>query len=159
MSETPPEIETAAPVTDAGQQAKPDENQLYFYRIRFRSVGQEYTISSRLPELVYGSLVFVKTDHGSEPAIIVGRAAGGMEKQGKRGVSYCVDRVGNREDEEKYARLPVLEQDGFDICSRQIKKLNLPMHLVRVERYFNGSKISFSLRYHVIINRHILGRN
>jgi len=141
MSETPPETKTAA--SDVEQKTKIDENRLYFYRIRFRSVGQEYTVSSRLPELTYGTLVFVKTDHGSEPAIIVGRAAGSMGEQGERGVSYSVDRQGGREDEEKYARLPVLEQEGFDICSDQIKRLNLPMHLVRVERYFNGSKIIF----------------
>jgi cell fate regulator YaaT (PSP1 superfamily) len=141
MSETLPETKTAAP--DAEQKTTCDDNRLYFYRIRFRSVGREYTVSTIFPELTSGTLVFVKTDHGSEPAIVVGRAAGCMGKQCERGVSYSIERKGNREDEEKYARLPILEQEGFDICSNQIKRLNLPMHLVRVERYFNGSKIIF----------------
>jgi cell fate regulator YaaT (PSP1 superfamily) len=141
MSETPSEITSAAP--EPVQENQPDNHKVYYYRIRFRSVGQEYTVSSQLPELSHGNLVMVKTDHGAEPAMIAGRAAGSTEEEGKRGVSYVVERQGTQDDEEKYTRLPILEQEGFDICLSQIKRLHLPMHLVRVERYFNGSKIIF----------------
>lgn len=119
------------------------ESRLHFYRIRFRRVGQEYTVSSPLEDLEHGALVIVKTDHGPEPAMIVGRSAGDTGGSEKRGVSYYVGRRATREDEEKYARLPVLEKEAQDICLAQIKNLKLPMNLVRVERYFNGSKIIF----------------
>jgi cell fate regulator YaaT (PSP1 superfamily) len=36
-----------------------------------------------------------------------------------------------------------MEHNAFLICSKLIKKLNLPMNLVKVERYFNGGKIIF----------------
>lgn len=135
------EIELTGPESKQSEGA--EETSLYYYRIRFRRAGQEYTVSSQLADLEYGGLVIVKTDHGAEPAIIIGRAPGDCGAAGKRGVSYTLQRRATREEEEKYARLPILEQEAFDICLDQIKRLRLPMHLVRVERYFNGSKIIF----------------
>ncbi len=135
------ETEPAAPVP--AQKDTTEEQRKYYYRIRFRKAGQEYTASSQLAELEYGNLVIVKTDHGPEPAMIVGRAAGVAGALEVRGVSYIMQREGTREEEEKYARLPILEQEAFDICLDKIRRLHLPMHLVRVERYFNGSKIIF----------------
>ena len=60
-----------------------------------------------------------------------------------RRVSYVVTRRATREEEEKYERLPELEQEAFTICAAEIEKLNLPMQLIQVERFFNGSKIIF----------------
>ncbi len=111
--------------------------------MRFRKLGQEYTVSSSLNALAHGDLVLVRTDHGPEPAMIFGRAAGCPGCKEERGVSYVVLRRATHEEEGKYARLPILEQEAFDICLSRIKKLKLPMHLVRVERFFNGSKIIF----------------
>ncbi len=135
------EIESTAPVSTQKSDSK--ESRLYYYRIRFRQVGQEYTVSSPLADLERNAQIIVKTDHGLEPAMIVSRSAGDTGGGEKRGVSYSVGRRATREEEEKYARLPVLEQEAQDICLGQIKSLHLPMHLVRVERYFNGSKIIF----------------
>jgi cell fate regulator YaaT (PSP1 superfamily) len=36
-----------------------------------------------------------------------------------------------------------MEKKAFDLCSEQIKKLQLPMNLVKVERFFSGGKIIF----------------
>ena len=137
------EREIEASASASVQKSDSKESRLYYYRIRFRRVGQEYTVSSPLADLERNALVIVKTDHGLEPAMIVGRLAGDTGGGGKRGVSYSVGRRATREEEEKYTRLPVLEQEAQDICLAQIKNLHLPMHLVRVERYFNGSKIIF----------------
>ncbi|HEB70475.1 MAG TPA: hypothetical protein ENI88_12790 [Desulfobulbus sp.] len=139
MSEREPE--TTAPAS--ASKSDSSEGRLYYYRIRFRQVGQEYTVSSPLADLERDALVIVKTDHGLEPAMIVARSAGDTGDGQTRGVSYAVGRRATREEEEKYARLPVLEQEAQDICLARIKSLKLPMHLVRVERYFNGSKIIF----------------
>ena len=42
-----------------------------------------------------------------------------------------------------YTKLYDQEQEAFKLCRRHIERLKLPMHLVRVERFFNGSKIIF----------------
>ena len=133
------------PVSEKRQDktGRKEEKQLYYYRIRFRRTGQEYTASSTIASLTQGHLVLIKTEHGPEPAMVFGRAAGCPEGQGKRGVSHVVLRRANREEEEKYARLPILEKEAYDICRDEIDALKLPMHLVRVERFFNGSKIIF----------------
>lgn len=125
-------------VTDSRQNEK-----LSCYRIRFRKEGQEYTARGNLPGLASGDPVMVKTEHNPEPAVIVCRAADATEPGMKRGVSYEIIRRATREEEEKYARLPILEKEAFDICRERISYLRLPMHLVRVERFFNGSKIIF----------------
>jgi cell fate regulator YaaT (PSP1 superfamily) len=36
-----------------------------------------------------------------------------------------------------------MEHDSFKLCTELIEKLNLPMSLVKVERFFNGGKIIF----------------
>jgi len=90
-----------------------------------------------------GDLVMIRTDHGPEPAMVVGRAAAFPGEEAARGVSWQIQRRASREEEEKYARLPILEQEAFTICQGHIRRLKLPMNLVRVERFFNGSKIIF----------------
>ncbi len=119
------------------------EDRFSCYRIRFRREGQEYTARAAVPDLVKGDPVMVRTDHNPEPAVIVCRAADAVEPGQERGVSYEILRRTTREEEEKYARLPILENEAFNICRERIKYLRLPMHLVRVERFFNGSKIIF----------------
>ncbi len=135
--------ETAVPENVQDDTGRKKERPFCYYRIRFRRTGQEYTASSTVASLAQGHLVLVKTDHGPEPAMVFGRAAGCPRRQGKRGVSYVVLRRATREEEEKYARLPILETEAYDICQTEINTLKLPMHLVRVERFFNGSKIIF----------------
>ncbi len=124
-------------------EAMVEEQQFYYYRIRFRDKDQEHTAQSHIPDLPPGATVIATTDHGPEPARIIGRAPGATETGIQRAAAYMATRRANREEEEKYERLPKLEQEAFAICLRQIKKLDLPMQLVRVERFFNGSKIIF----------------
>ncbi|MGW8161193.1 MAG: PSP1 domain-containing protein, partial [Desulfobulbales bacterium] len=120
-----------------------DEMQDHYYRVRFREYGQEFTVQARISGLTHGDVVIARTDHGPEPAAIVGRAPGPTEPGMPRQVSYIVTRRATREEEEKYDRLPELEKEAFNICAEEIAKLDLPMQLIRVERFFNGSKIIF----------------
>lgn len=115
----------------------------YYYRIRFREMRQEFTVQSKIPNLTRGDIVITKTDHGPEPARIICRAPDSTEPEMQRRVSYVSTRRANREEEEKYERLPRLEDEAFAKCNNEIKKLALPMQLIRVERFFNGSKIIF----------------
>ena len=119
-----------------------DEN-YHYYRVRFRDDGQEFTIQSKLSNLNIGDKVIAKTDHGPEPGFIVGRAASATEPDMPRRVSFVVTRRATREEEEKYEKLPKMEKEAFATCAKEIEKLELPMQLIRVERFFNGSKIIF----------------
>ncbi len=119
------------------------KEKLFFYRIRFRAKGQEYTARGRQEDLAQGDQIMVRTEHNPEPAVIVCRAADAADFGVERGASYDIIRPATPEEKEKYLRLPILEQDAFALCQERIKFLRLPMHLVRVERFFNGSKIIF----------------
>ena len=43
----------------------------YFYRIRFREKGQEFTASTSLDDLQRGDVVMVRGEYGLEPAGII----------------------------------------------------------------------------------------
>ncbi len=141
MSENTPETSGRRQGTRDRESA--DTTPLSYYRVRFRDMGQEFTVQSRIPNLTRGAVIIARTDHGPEPAKIICRAPDATEPGMERRVSYIVTRRANREEEEKYARLPRLEKEAFAKCNEEIKKLNLPMQLIRVERFFNGSKIIF----------------
>lgn len=114
-----------------------------YYRIRFRQQGQEFTADTELHDLEHGHIVIVKTEHGNEPAIVVGKAAGLVNKALGRPVTYSIFRHASAEEAEEYGQLAYLEKDAFVFCQKQVTALDLPMQLVRVERFFNGSKIIF----------------
>jgi cell fate regulator YaaT (PSP1 superfamily) len=118
-----------------------EEAGLYYYKIRFRTQGQEVTANAHLDDLARGEQVMVRAEQGAEPATVVRRSPG--IEDGDRPVGYRIQRRASNEEKEKYSLLPQLEQEAFRLCQRQIEKLHLPMHLVRVERFFNGSKIIF----------------
>jgi cell fate regulator YaaT (PSP1 superfamily) len=121
----------------------PSNDHLSYYRLRFRTMGQEYTVDSLLHDLAYGTIIMAKTDHGAEPGVIVGRAANAQDSGIERKASSSILRRASQEEEEKFTRLVELEQEAFAICERHVGILKLPMQLVRVERFFNGSKIIF----------------
>ncbi len=115
----------------------------YFYRIRFRDPGREFSALSRIGGLRPGEAVMAGTDHGLEPAVIVCRGPKLSTGNGKQEASHVIIRRCSRDEAEKRLRLAVLEQEAAVICRRFIARLDLDMHLVRVERFFNGSKIIF----------------
>jgi cell fate regulator YaaT (PSP1 superfamily) len=119
------------------------EEQQEFYRIRFREDGQMFTASSAIASMVRGEVVMVKTDHSLEPATIVGPAPlCGCRADGQKATCE-IARQANGEELERYYALPPLEERGYEICQALIDRHKLEMQLVRVERFFNGSKIIF----------------
>ena len=119
------------------------EGLLHYYKIRLRAQGQEFTASAQSAEFVRNDQVMVRTDQGPEPAVVVTRSAGAVGDGIERPVGYCIQRHASDEEKEKYALLPSLEKEAFRLCRHHIEILQLPMHLVRVERFFNGSKLIF----------------
>jgi len=88
-----------------------------------------------------GEWVIVPTDHGPEVGQI-------MKSPIKIGLSPghlppLVERLATNSEIEDYYKNLELEQQGKEVCLRLISSLGLKMKLVRVERFFDGSKIIF----------------
>ena len=114
-----------------------------FYKIRFREDGQEFTVESQTTGLVRGDAAMIKTDHGLEPAMLVCRAPCSEDCVEKRGASYELARRLTAEEQQSFVKLPEAEEQAFEICQQLIDKHSLDMNLVRVEKFFNGSKMIF----------------
>jgi cell fate regulator YaaT (PSP1 superfamily) len=115
----------------------------YFYRIRFRRDGQLVTAAGPFPGLVRGALVMVASDHGLEPAEIAGNSPMcGCQGENRR-ASLVIERLAGPGEAEKYLSLCEAEERAFTVCRSLIDRHRLSMHLVRVERFFNGSKMIF----------------
>ncbi|MFZ5798221.1 MAG: hypothetical protein C4563_00175 [Desulfobulbus sp.] len=134
----PAETEPSSPA-----QGVSGEEQKLFYRVRFRDKGQEFTAESRISGLFKGDVVMIRTEHGPEPARIAGRAPGSPDHAVERLASLQIARRATSEEQEKYVRLAEMEQEAHLLCAGEIAKLGLPMQLIQVERFFNGSKIIF----------------
>ncbi len=114
-----------------------------YYRIRFRQDGQEFTAEALVHGLLRNELVMVKTDHGLEPALISGPAPSCNHCGVKRGASYSIGRRLTREEMQRFGNLGKAEEHAFSVCNTFIEKHSLQMSLVRVEKFFNGSKMIF----------------
>lgn len=114
-----------------------------FYKIRFRKDGQEFTAESNIEGLLRDELVMAKTDHGLEPAIIIGSAPSCCSCKERRRSSFSIARILTREEFGRFENLPEAEGHAFKICTDLIEKHSLKMSLVKVEKFFNGSKMIF----------------
>lgn len=125
------------------QDIEQSESQNHFYRIRFRPDGQEFTALSKIAALKRDEAVMVKTDHGLEPVVVYGLAASSPDAEISRKASYEISRRPTSDEENRYAKLAANESSAFDICQELIVKHQLTMRLIRVEKFFNGSKMIF----------------
>ncbi|MBL4904143.1 MAG: hypothetical protein JKY62_16075 [Desulfocapsa sp.] len=122
---------------------KKDTNLLYFYRIRFRTLGQEFTASSHVEDLKKNEVVMVRGESGLEPACIICSAPACRDSEVERKASYEILRRAVHEECNRYVNIPLEEEAAFATCKGLILHHALRMHLVRVERFFNGSKMVF----------------
>lgn len=114
-----------------------------FYHIRFREDGQQFTASSSIAGLKRDTVVMIKTDHGLEPALIKETAPPCMCSEKPRQASFEIVKELGREELERHTHLLEQERQAFSACVSLIEKHDLDMSLVRVERFFNGSKMIF----------------
>ena len=115
----------------------------YFYRIRFRDEGQQFTASSPMEDCGVGEVVMVRGEFGLEPACVLGSAPACRDAECERKASYELARRATREECVRYEKIPEEEAQAFATSKKLIEKHELQMRLVRVERFFNGSKIIF----------------
>lgn len=118
--------------------------QFFNYRIRFRQEGQELTVSSKIEGLQPNEVVMVKTDHGLEPAILISKRHQRVNSQisSETGVPFIVRRS-TLEEKSRFENIDSREAKARKTCLELIEKHNLSMKLIRVERYFDSSKMIF----------------
>lgn len=133
----------SAPAGVPPQAPAADDGESFFYRVRYRKTGQEFTAQARIGGLRAGEVVMIRTDHGPEPARIAAKAPASPDPAMERRATLLITRRATGEETEKYERLADMEKDAFRLCEEHITRLNLPMQLIQVERFFNGSKIIF----------------
>lgn len=123
---------------------KSEKEEISFYRIQFREAGQQFTAASVIGDLAVGAVVIVKTEHGPEPAEIAGVApVSGCRCEVTPRTTYEISRQASSEEQAKFSSLASYEQSAFSVCDSLIQKHKLSMQLVKVERFFSGSKIIF----------------
>ena len=123
---------------------KQEGHQLSYYKVRFRHAEHDFSAATRLQKLLKGEVVMVQTEHGLEPARVLSSAPTWPEKTQKRqGSHFTITRRSTRDETAKFEKLGEMEKKAFSLCLDLIKKLQLPMSLVKVERFFNGGKIIF----------------
>lgn len=120
-----------------------NDDEVFFYRIQFREGGQHSTAVAAIAGLLPGTAVMVETDHGLEPAKIARCSAMCGCKGEKRQASFVIARSATSEELEKFSGLAESEAHAFKVCNVLIDTHQLSMNLVRVERFFNGSKMIF----------------
>ena len=120
---------------------KPDR----WYLVQFRQGEQIHTASARIQNLHQQEKVMVATQHGLEPAHVTGLAPqANLSHEGKPlQPLLAIHRRCNRDEQERYDRLIEREETAFTTCQQMISKHQLAMKLIKVERFFNGSKIIF----------------
>ncbi|MBU1406346.1 MAG: hypothetical protein KKE83_07805 [Proteobacteria bacterium] len=139
MNETP-ETPPAEELVHEDQHNAPET----CYTIHFRPGDQFFSAVSRIQNLKVGELVMVQTEHGLEPATVRARTLPCPGRTAPEGLgSHLIVRRGTRDETEKFARLLDREREAFEVCTRFIGTHGLPMKLIKVERFLNGSKIIF----------------
>ncbi|MBI4765755.1 MAG: stage 0 sporulation family protein [Deltaproteobacteria bacterium] len=110
--------------------------------IRFQNSGAIYDFDCGHFVLNCGDLVIVKTEQGTG----LGKVVRGPQKidrplEGKE--IKKIFRLANEADLELHRKFQEKEKEAFSFCSERIRERNLVMKLVKVECFFDGSKIVF----------------
>jgi cell fate regulator YaaT (PSP1 superfamily) len=110
--------------------------------VRFKDGGKIYHFDSGHFVLKEGDEVIVKTEHGLSFGFVAspvrGRGANYPKNQLKE-----VFRLVNDNDRRQYQENLTRQEESYRFCQERIENRNLPMTLVDVESYFDGSKIIF----------------
>jgi cell fate regulator YaaT (PSP1 superfamily) len=126
------------------EESRRQERLINHYKVQFRPAEQIWSASTRLQELHKTEVVMVQTDHGLEPARVLTIVPLWPEHEPPKETNpMTIVRRATRDETAKYEKLDDMEHNAFRLCSELIEKLNLPMNLVKVERFFNGGKIIF----------------
>ncbi|MEN8140123.1 MAG: regulatory iron-sulfur-containing complex subunit RicT [Thermodesulfobacteriota bacterium] len=116
-----------------------------WYYVQFRQAEQIHAAGARIQNLQRDEQVMVATDHGLEPARITSIGPQPILTGDLAGIqpAFAIHRRCSRDEQAKYSRLLQREEGAFAYCLQRIAAHKLAMKLIKVERFFNGSKIIF----------------
>jgi cell fate regulator YaaT (PSP1 superfamily) len=110
--------------------------------IRFRNGGKIYNFSPGHFVLKEGDEVIVKTEKGLSFGIVA-TPVRKRDPNFPRDQLKEVFRLANDKDRQQYQDCLTREQEAHRFCQERIEERSLPMTLVDVESFFDGSKIIF----------------
>jgi cell fate regulator YaaT (PSP1 superfamily) len=111
-------------------------------RVRFRANGKVYNFDSGHFVLSQGDRVIVETEQG----VAFGTVVSPPQPRSPKLMIHPlkpVYRLATPEDIEQARLLEKKEEEALNFCQECIQRRQLPMHLVRVESLFDGSKMVF----------------
>ncbi len=121
------------------------------YIVRFGSMRKLGVFAPKGDETYFRSTrVIVRTDRGLESGEVLCEATEQALAQLSNPPQGQLLRAMTAEDHHEASRLRAQERQEFEICSRQIARLGLPMKLVDVEHIFGGERI---IVYYLADNR------
>jgi cell fate regulator YaaT (PSP1 superfamily) len=110
--------------------------------IRFQNSGPVYDFDCGHFVLKSGDLVIVKTEQGTSLGKVV-RGPQKMDRVDETREIKKIFRLANESDLEQHRKAQEKEKEAFVFCLERIRERNLVMKLVRVEWFFDGSKVIF----------------
>jgi cell fate regulator YaaT (PSP1 superfamily) len=120
----------------------PNAETIKIVGVRFQNSGPVYDFDCGHFVLKCGDLVIVKTEQGTS----LGKIARGPQKvdfpEEPREIKK-IFRLANEGDLEQHRKTQEKEREAFIFCLERIRERNLVMKLVRVEWFFDGSKVIF----------------
>ena len=115
----------------------------YFVALRMNDSAKAYYFSTNIDTLKEGDYVVVETIRGLElgkvetPLQTIDKYKSNLELK-------PILRIATENDIEMHKENILLSKDAFDICTQEIKNLNLDMRLITAEYTLDRSKILFS---------------
>jgi cell fate regulator YaaT (PSP1 superfamily) len=127
-------------VPDSEEGSK-DELSIVLVAVRFRPKWPPSHYNAGNISLMDAEWVVVPTDHGIEVGQVMGRSV--IIKMPLKTPLPKVERLASTHEIELYYRNLDREKVARDVCAERVHALGLSMKLVRVESFFDGSKVIF----------------
>lgn len=118
-----------------------DEASIVLIAVRFRPKWPPFHYNAGNVPVMDTEWVVVPTEHGIEVARVLGRPV--MIRMPVKAIPPKVERLASTHEIELYYNNLDREKTARDACAERIRALGLSMKLVRVESFFDGSKIVF----------------
>jgi len=118
-----------------------DEASIVLIAVRFRPKWPPSHYNAGNVPVMDAEWVVVPTEHGVEVGRVLGRPV--VIKMPVKALPPKVERLASTHEIELYYRNLDREKVARDVCVERVRALGLSMKLVRVESFFDGSKVMF----------------
>jgi len=134
--------EPDAPTSDLkGPNNDEDEISVVLIAVRFRPKWPPSHYNAGNVPVMDAEWVVVPTEHGIEIGRVLGRPV--VINMPVKAIPLEVERLASTHEIELYYRNLDREKDARDVCAERVRALGLSLKLVRVESFFDGSKVVF----------------